>query len=203
VQVEALGVNETHAASLVEALQEECKTESVQVEWVKAPRLIPFAYDPSDPRRPKDLFWWRVSFDTTKARKRAAAFLSKRDAWTIHPKLFRFPYEMRAKGLVLAEHVLDDVKLFLKTTQININSWLTLAHASALAASQRAVDTARATTAQFEWLVESAAHLALYSSHASAATERPLRVEPSTRLAPSTLLDYDRARWHARTIGPD
>jgi len=147
VQVEALGITEAHAQAMIAALEEECKTDSIAIDWVKAPRLIPFAYDPADPRRSKDLLWWRISFDTVRARQKAAKFLSKREQWTMHPKLFRFPHELRAKGLILAEHVVDDVKMFLKTTQININSWLTIAHEAAVRASVAINDHERATTA--------------------------------------------------------
>jgi hypothetical protein len=35
---------------------------------------------------------------------------------------------LKREGLVLAEHVIDDAKMLLKTTQININTWLTIAH---------------------------------------------------------------------------
>lgn len=54
--------------------------------------------------------------------------MANRNEWTLHPSLFRFPEELRRGGFSLAEHVLDDSKMLMKTTQININTWLTIAH---------------------------------------------------------------------------
>lgn len=98
------------------------------MEQVLAPRLLPFAYDPTNPRAPKKLLWLKISFPTIAAKKKAVRFLSNRDDWTVHPKLFRFPFEWKRAGFYLAEHILDEPKMLMKTMQLNINTWLTIAH---------------------------------------------------------------------------
>lgn len=144
---------------------------SIHCERVLAPRLIPFAYDPANPKAPKKLLWYKMSFPTIDAKKRAARFLSKTDNWTIHPHLFRFPWHFKHHGFTLAEHVIDDAKLFMKTTQININQWLTIAHDATRQLCVRQPDDTRASIAQFEWIIPSASLLGLFESNSVLASE--------------------------------
>lgn len=60
-------MTERHKEDLIETLLGECKLqkrEDISIELVKAPRLLPFAYDPEAPNAPKLLDWWKISFAT-------------------------------------------------------------------------------------------------------------------------------------------
>jgi hypothetical protein len=165
--VETRNLTEANMLSLRQCLAEICKydsIESVLIEPVLAPRLVPFAYDPANPRAPKDLLWWRISFDTVLGRQRAARFLNNKGDWSLHPQLFRFPHDLKRDGFLLAEHVLDDAKMLMKTCQININTWLTIAHDAVAPLCQRVQLDARASIAQFEWIVPSPACVGIYES---------------------------------------
>lgn len=156
VQVEALSLSDKHVHSIREALAQVGKLDSidqVHVERVLAPRLLPFAYDPANPRGPKQLAWLKVSFPTVQAKKKAARFLLDRDTWSIHPRLFMLPFEIKRQGFYLAEHTLDEAKMIIKTMQININTWLTIAHDAVRFECSECPRESRASIAQFEWIV--------------------------------------------------
>lgn len=208
VLVDSLGLGEAHMRALHSALLGACRLdapEQLQIEPVLGPRLVPFAFDPEHPDRPKDLLWWRLSFATVDAKKRAAKFLMNRDQWGQCVQLSALPQRLRQFGFYLAEHRFDESTMVQKTLQINVNQWLTIAHAPGLHGARAVPEAQRFSLAQFEWLLEGVHCLGIY------------RVEPEMALTPArapaswargapparaTMLEYDRARFHAPTVWP-
>lgn len=130
--------------------------------------------------------------------------MANKGEWSLHPDLFRFPLSLKREGLVLAEHVLDDAKMLLKTTQININTWLTIAHDAVRLTCTQVPAQARASVAQFEWVVPSPACIGFYESDAATAAERKdselARFQRQTESL--RLLARDTQLWHARRVQP-
>jgi hypothetical protein len=63
------------------------------------------------------------------------------------------PFEIKRQGFYLAEHTLDEAKMIIKTMQININTWLTIAHDAVRFECSECPRESRASIAQFEWIV--------------------------------------------------
>jgi hypothetical protein len=205
--VETRHLTDHNMLQLRSCLAELCKydsIESVQIEPTLAPRLIPFAYDPANPRAPKNLLWWRISFDTVQGRQRAAKFLNNKGDWTLHPQLFRFPADLKREGFLLAEHVIDDAKMLLKTCQININTWLTIAHDAVAPLCQKVPSDARASIAQFEWIVPSPSCIGIYESSPQLVKEAkdPMMAMFERATDSSLLLERDTRLWHAKRVHP-